>query len=152
MVHVKIHARDQGWGNTGYSYIRLEVVSASGEIFGEKWMILTHEWSDGDVVHELPQRFLDKTEHGSVIRIVMVSARYPGYEANVQQAGIYVWNNWRMDMILIRKTLQKYAKKSIHELFQPNKEEPDMKLCQHLAFLFAESDNLIFSEIIKFAY
>ncbi len=166
-VIISFTARDQGWGNTGHSYVTLQLVRPDGEIRTKLLLTLTHvpTVSQTDITPE--DAFIVGAGKGCFIRLVGVSAPYPGYESRLMSAQLEVFhtNPERYEIAVIRRQLDLMNRETAMKLFDPpvrswwsmifgTVDEPEEVLRQvdAIKFLLLKCDGLVFSTIVKFLY
>lgn len=117
-VRIKFMAADQGWGNTGFCWVGLIIVSADGLVEQHRLLTLTHIITEID--HFVHEDVLARCRKGSILKIVSVSAPWQGFVSRISYGCICVWyRKQRYEMAVIRALLDKYSTHAVAMQFQP---------------------------------
>ena len=171
-VEISFLAQDQGWGNTGHSYVSFCVLQPDGTARQTKLLTLTHAETNVNVIITKSDDILDHFISGSCVGLLSVSAPYPGFSSKLKLAQMIIRhiNPHRYDIAALRKqllamersiayqffptTAQNLPNFSIWDLFFDSTDTRlrSIHLNKVLTFLFLKSDDLIFSVIVKYLY
>jgi hypothetical protein len=160
-VAVRVTASDQAWGNTGHSYIYLQIANGNST-YGRVLNILYHSKSTYETT--LNEEDLSATGRGTTISVVSVSAPYPGYESKVFSASILVRYSRRYDMAIIKAQVNRVPRPLAKQIFDIHNGVLNALLPsifpgsvskseqRAFAFLFIECDDLLFSRVVKYIF
>jgi len=151
-ITVQTNCDDQGWGNTGHSSVIMIVSQPAGQTMTKSlFHINDHGFRHRQQVLKVSQSNIDDNlsnffRPGSVIRIVLVSAPYPGFESRCRSACVTVHlrlGRDRYPAVLIREFL--VCQRAVY-----NSEEIEEK--RLLSFIFRDAPKDVFSSIVQFAF
>lgn len=159
-ITVQTTCDDQGWGNTGHSSVIMIVSPPAGTseatvpgrtIAKSLFHINDHGFRHRQQVFKLSQSNIDDNLSnlacpGSVIRIVLVSAPYPGFECRCRSACVTVHlrlGRHRYPTVIIRELL--ICQRAVND----NEETEEERL---LSFVFQDAPKDIFSSIVQYAF
>jgi hypothetical protein len=162
-VTFAFRANDQGWGNTGFSYVAIQVVNENDEVqFGTRITTLTHETVDFKTKYAGNDEIRQYLERGSRIRLVSVSAPWGGYESRIHSASIVVdmptvhrlswfllWRKRRHDRCSRGMPQCSYI---AADASAGSSSSLEVKSVNALTFLFEVCDSFLFSKVVLFLF
>ena len=159
-ITIQTECNDQGWGNTGFSRVTMVVSPPTSDEEEETALppivkrplfhINGHRFQEREQVFDCsPHNNIDEelsnaVRPGSVIRIVLESAPYPGYACQCRMATISVRRSNRFHAAITRKLL---ARRLVID-----RDDESEAIINPLSFVFHYAPKGVFANIMQFTY
>lgn len=159
-ITIQTECNDQGWGNTGFSRVTMVVSPPTSDEEEETELppivkrtlfhINGHRFQKREQVFDcLPYNNINEelsnaVRPGSVIRIVLESAPYPGYECQCRMATISVRRSNRFHATITRELL---ARRLVID-----RDDESEVIINPLSFVFHDAPKGVFANIMQFTY